>query len=1282
MHELTCQDTIASSWAFSLPCTFWKRGTVWGVRRTVPFRDALLTLLLLVSFMQVTITAAQKINVTVLEVLNTENPRYTETVKAYRHGFLASLWHRNHTGRTADVNVVHKVVTEGNIAATIEDVLNQHNDLLTMVGPVSSPLLLAARETLQKHNIVAFAPLIDDLSVRFWDKHFYFLMGDMNVAVYTLMRYAMAYLRVLRVGFMYMTGVVYGEHEYKLAEKLMADTGRSIGGVFCLDGLRGFTSSDAEFQEEWEKFVETRPQAVLVMGTATETTKSFIRMLFTDNRTSEIYVMAPARLQELLLSVWRDVEATGTPVQPGRVFTTGSNPLASDTSYKCIKRFQEVMGLYLKNSGQSEYQDDLQHLHDVTSGEMMVAGWMAGEVFMQTLDSYDSSRDRDWYVTSLFAQRRYLVDDFVIGDFGDTIDPVAAAQGAMSECNQGGNLIYLKEFENSSLAKTLPEGQYTSKLTDCYPSYVMHDPALAVTFLLTDFDNSGLYVAEQILAGLEGAIDPNANHLYNLKILPALIAETGNRLELEQQTSPTDIVVGLVTDEMLSAPEVVFIDPIFFNSRLNSFIRNVILLGPTTEQQVYVLAQYLASTSDPSGNAVVRGSMAEATLDVVRRSFVTFGVSLRSGATLGADESLEGKLSASGLTLAIEILEQDIEVMARHLEKNKDARLAVLFSPFAVFYPQFLRFFSGKEIAERMLITTSLPHWADPKASIMVSRYHEVFKDSAQWSPLSLSTFVSTSTTQSIAQGLDIVDSTTIANYFYSRVMVTVDDMMYGPYTDGNSTTCTGSEATGSGCGRNYGATSISVWPLTRAFDSSVPPLMEGITPSMIYREPEIKGLTKRQIIGIAVGAVFVFLLIPALLMFVFCRLRNSRDNENAPKEPTDPVTLVFTDIESSTALWAACPEIMPDAVATHHRLIRALIAKYRCYEVKTIGDSFMIACRSVFAAVQLARELQQSFLQYDWGTSAIEAAYHVFEEGKAEEDDEYVPPTARLDAAVYGQYWNGLRVRVGMHTGLADIQHDEVTKGYDYYGSTSNMAARTESVANGGQVLLTRATYMALSTAEREQLDVTALGPVALRGVPKPVEMYQLDAVPGRTFAALRLDNVNEELLGDTSTSDGCSSEPLKGEVPNPAIEALTNLLTIIFSPFPLNQRAKAMQPLLQRWNVNIASKPASMSHEDYCRDLTDKLGLKLCRVIDRRAQVLTESSHGAGGTSEAGRGSLSHSLVDRLLGRNSIVSFSEARRSLAVLYAPVEVTDMSGSDSNVTIEVRKSLPTSRVGM
>ncbi|RNE98876.1 receptor-type adenylate cyclase, partial [Trypanosoma rangeli] len=321
-------------------------------------------------------------------------------------------------------------------------------------------------------------------------------------------------------------------------------------------------------------------------------------------------------------------------------------------------------------------------------------------------------------------------------------------------------------------------------------------------------------------------------------------------------------------------------------------------------------------------------------------------------------------------------------------------------------------------------------------------------------------------------------------------------------------------------------------------------------------------------------------------------------------------------DIESSTALWSACSELMPDAVATHHRLIRVLIAKYGCYEVKTVGDSFMIACKSVFAAVQLVRELQQVFLRHEWETSALDAAYRKFEEGRAEETEGYVPPTARLDAAVYRQYWGGLRVRAGVHTGLCDIRRDEVTKGYDYYGDTANMAARTESVGNGGQVLLTRAAYMALSTAEREEVDVTALGAVALRGVPRPVEMYQVDAVPGRTFAALRLDREAAELDDggeEWGSSDEASASTAMSGVPN----TIVTVLAVLFGTFAAPLRLKMLRPLCERWRVSVP-RGVGAGHEEACRVAMERLASKMGRVMEKTVRKLsagcdprTESLH-----------------------------------------------------------------------
>ncbi|ORC83526.1 receptor-type adenylate cyclase, partial [Trypanosoma theileri] len=152
--------------------------------------------------------------------------------------------------------------------------------------------------------------------------------------------------------------------------------------------------------------------------------------------------------------------------------------------------------------------------------------------------------------------------------------------------------------------------------------------------------------------------------------------------------------------------------------------------------------------------------------------------------------------------------------------------------------------------------------------------------------------------------------------------------------------------------------------------------------------------------------------------------------------------------------------------------------------------------------------------------------------------------------------------------------------------------------------VLLTRAAYMALSTAEREQLDVTALGAVALRGVPKPVEMYQLDVVPGRTFAALRLDR---EFVGlDENESENLSgSSALESEILSCKQNPLVPLLTDLFAPLPLQQRLKLLQMIGERWNI-VAPSMKSNSPIDVCLYIICRLSEKLGRACRWKAELL----------------------------------------------------------------------------
>jgi hypothetical protein len=91
----------------------------------------------------------------------------------------------------------------------------------------------------------------------------------------------------------------------------------------------------------------------------------------------------------------------------------------------------------------------------------------------------------------------------------------------------------------------------------------------------------------------------------------------------------------------------------------------------------------------------------------------------------------------------------------------------------------------------------------------------------------------------------------------------------------------------------------------------------------------------------------------------------HTRDVNNAPRNGT--IAIVFTDIEGSTALWEMSKSTMSKALDVHHNIIRKVIDKHNGYEVKTIGDSFMVALDSADKAVCFANDIQDELLRADW---------------------------------------------------------------------------------------------------------------------------------------------------------------------------------------------------------------------------------------------------------------------------------------------------------------------------
>src|SRR5579864_7485705 len=143
-----------------------------------------------------------------------------------------------------------------------------------------------------------------------------------------------------------------------------------------------------------------------------------------------------------------------------------------------------------------------------------------------------------------------------------------------------------------------------------------------------------------------------------------------------------------------------------------------------------------------------------------------------------------------------------------------------------------------------------------------------------------------------------------------------------------------------------------------------------------------------------------------------------SAESEAAPKSsrsvalPTGTVTFLFSDIEGSTQRWEQHREAMKAAVARHEQIMAVAIKQHGGYVFKTLGDAFCAAFATAPEAVAAATDAQLALAKEDF---------------------------ANVD---------GLRVRIGLHTGYAEERNA------DYFGPAVNRVARLMSIGHGGQVL------------------------------------------------------------------------------------------------------------------------------------------------------------------------------------------------------------------------------------
>eukprot|EP00759_Apiculatamorpha_spiralis_P043447 PhF_6_TR40813/c0_g1_i3/m.61707 len=138
------------------------------------------------------------------------------------------------------------------------------------------------------------------------------------------------------------------------------------------------------------------------------------------------------------------------------------------------------------------------------------------------------------------------------------------------------------------------------------------------------------------------------------------------------------------------------------------------------------------------------------------------------------------------------------------------------------------------------------------------------------------------------------------------------------------------------------------------------------VTPRSVYFANIENSRTTSIAIGSTVGAVALLGVLGLLYsnshLHRIALLQSTRDVTHAPNPlgaPEVPVGILFTDIQGSSNLWGAEPNAMHKAVTLHHDTIRTILQEYKAYEVKTIGDSFMVVTKDAMTALVISNEIQ-----------------------------------------------------------------------------------------------------------------------------------------------------------------------------------------------------------------------------------------------------------------------------------------------------------------------------------
>jgi predicted ATPase/class 3 adenylate cyclase len=183
---------------------------------------------------------------------------------------------------------------------------------------------------------------------------------------------------------------------------------------------------------------------------------------------------------------------------------------------------------------------------------------------------------------------------------------------------------------------------------------------------------------------------------------------------------------------------------------------------------------------------------------------------------------------------------------------------------------------------------------------------------------------------------------------------------------------------------------------------------------------------------------------------------------------PSGTVTFLFTDIEGSTKIAQKYPEQWEALRERHHAILHTAIESHDGIIFQDVGDGFCAAFHTAPQALEAAVQAQRELNREAWEPEPI-------------------------------------KVRMGIHTGAAQLSEDDQRIGYTGY-TTLALTKRIMSAGYGGQILLSGATRELVRDMLPENTEIQDLGEKRLKDLLRPEHLSQLNS-PGlpKSFPPLK---------------------------------------------------------------------------------------------------------------------------------------------------------------------------------